>query len=198
MVEKEKHKNKWIVEWIDIELTSFCNIHCYKCFREVSDYANKINNTTYISLDLIKERFKPENFPHLKDINFCGSVDEATSHPDFLNIIKYFSTWGVHINIATNGSLRKSEWWEKLAQALPKHHNVTFGIDGINGVSQIYRIGSKEDIVKKNYRAFIGAGGRATWQFIIFPHNEHQKELVKEIAKKEGFRKVKFIHSHRK
>ena len=30
------------LEWIDIELTSFCNIKCKGCFRVLSDYADDI------------------------------------------------------------------------------------------------------------------------------------------------------------
>ena len=83
----------WKVDWIDIELTSFCNIHCEGCFRELSDYADKVNNTEKLSLEIIKERFRKEDFPGIKIINFCGSVDEPTSHPQFFDIVKHFLGW---------------------------------------------------------------------------------------------------------
>ena len=71
------------LEWIDIELTSFCNIKCKGCFRVVSKEADKILNKTYLDLDVIKEKFQKEMFPNIKIINFCGSVDEPTTHPNF-------------------------------------------------------------------------------------------------------------------
>ena len=43
------------LEWIDIELTSFCNIKCKGCFRVQSSHADKILNKTYINLETIKE-----------------------------------------------------------------------------------------------------------------------------------------------
>jgi MoaA/NifB/PqqE/SkfB family radical SAM enzyme len=187
----------WQIEWIDIELTSFCNIHCEGCFRELSDYAKDINNKKILSLDTIKEKFKKEDFPGIKIINFCGSVDEPTTHPDFFKIIEHFADWEAHINIATNGSLRTAKWWTKLASTLPENHMVTFGVDGIDKTSELYRVGSKFDIVQKNYRAFIKAGGRATWQFIVFEHNKHQEQEVKLVANKENFVGVKYIYSHR-
>ena len=60
------------LEWIDIELTSFCNIKCKGCFRVLSNEADKILNKTYLDVNVIKEKFKREMFPNMKIINFCG------------------------------------------------------------------------------------------------------------------------------
>ena len=186
------------LEWIDIELTSFCNISCKGCFRVMSKEADKILNKTYLDLDVIKEKFKKEMFPNIKIINFCGSVDEPTTHPQFFEIIKHFATWNCHINVATNGSLRTETWWSKLASIMPESHVVTWGIDGSDETSEMYREGSNFKKVQKNFRAFIGAGGRAHWQFIVFEHNEHQLEIAKQMAIDEGFKEFKTIISHRK
>lgn len=186
------------IEWIDVELTSFCNIRCKACLRETSKYREEFINKDLISLETIKEKFKKEDWPNLKRINFCGSVDEPISHPNFFDIIRYFADWGIYINVATNGSLRTEKWWSDLASIMPlKNHNVTFGIDGVDSTSEIYRSGSKFKKVEKNFRAFIAAGGRAQWQFIVFDHNEHQLEEAKQRAKEEGFHNFKTIWSSR-
>lgn len=185
------------LEWIDIELTSFCNIKCKGCFRVLSNEADKILNKTYLDINVIKEKFQKEMFPNIKIINFCGSVDEPTTHPDFFEIIEHFATWNCHINIATNGSLRTTKWWAELAKKLPPSHRVTWGIDGSDELSEVYREGSNFKKVEQNYRAFIANGGQAVWQFIVFEHNEHQMEEAKRIAKEEGFRDFKTIISHR-
>jgi len=186
------------IEWLDIELTSFCNIRCKGCFREISNEADKILNKKYLDLDIIKEKFKKEYFPSIKIINFCGSVDEPTTHPQFFDIIQYFADWNAHINIATNGSLRTETWWQTLATILPKNHRVTWGIDGADKTSEIYREGSNFEKVKRNFRAFNNAGGNSKWQFIVFEHNEHQLSDAKKIAKQEGFKGFETIISHRK
>lgn len=186
------------LEWIDIELTSFCNIKCKGCFRVISKEADKILNKSYIDIDVIRKRFQKEMFPSIKIINFCGSVDEPCSHPQFFEIIKHFADWDCHINIATNGSLRTVKWWTELASVLPKSHKVVWGIDGSDELSEEYREGSSFKKVQQNYRAFIAAGGRANWQFISFEHNEHQLETARQIAKDEGFIEFKTIISHRK
>ena len=186
------------LEWIDIELTSFCNIKCKGCFRVLSKEADKILNKTYLDVDVIKEKFKKEMFPNIKIINFCGSVDEPTSHPQFFEIVDHFAQWDCHMNVATNGSIRTTDWWERLAKKLPKSHRVTWGIDGSDELSEVYREGSSFKKVQQNYRAFIKAGGQAIWQFIVFEHNEHQMETAKQMAKDEGFKKFLTIISHRK
>ena len=186
------------LEWIDIELTSFCNIECKGCFRVLSSQADKILNKSYLDLEVIKEKFQKSMFPNIKIINFCGSVDEPTTHPEFFKIIKHFSDWGAHINIATNGSLRTEKWWEELASILPPSHKVTWGIDGSDELSEVYRQGSNFKKVENNYRAFNRAGGKSNWQFIVFEHNEHQLESAKQKAKEEGFTDFRTIISHRK
>lgn len=185
------------LEWIDIELTSFCNIECKGCFRVISKHADKILNKKILDLETIKEKFQKHMFPNMKIINFCGSVDEPTTHPEFFEIVKHFADWNCHINIATNGSLRTKKWWKELASILPASHRVTWGIDGSDHVSEIYRKGSNFKKVQENFRAFIDAGGQAVWQFIVFEHNEHQMEDAKAMAKEEGFKDFKTIISHR-
>lgn len=186
------------LEWIDIELTSFCNIECKGCFRVLSEHADKILNKHYIDLETIKLRFKKEMFPNIKIINFCGSVDEPVTHPQFFDIIKHFADWNCHINVATNGSLRTEKWWKELAAIMPKSHKVTWGIDGSDSLSEKYRKGSNFEKVQRNFRAFNRSGGKSTWQFIVFEHNEHQLEAAKQKAKEEGFLDFKTIISHRK
>ena len=186
------------IEWLDIELTSFCNIECKGCFRVISKHADKILNREYITIDTIRERFHKEMFPSIKIINFCGSVDEPTTHPQFFDIIRHFADWDAHINIATNGSLRTTKWWSELAGILPNSHAVTWGIDGSDELSEVYREGSNFKKIEQNYRAFNSAGGRSNWQFIVFEHNEHHLDAAKAKATAEGFKNFKTIISHRK
>lgn len=184
---------------IDIELTSFCNIACPGCSRENTRFREDFLNKEIISLDTIKKRFRREDWPALVGVNFCGSIDEPTSHPQFFEIIEFFKEWNININIATNGSIRTEGWWERLGKLLAgTAHMVHWGVDGIDELSEVYRVGSNFKKVEKNYRAYNKAGGRSTWQFIVMEHNEHQQELVEAKAKEEGFIATKFIWSNRK
>lgn len=186
------------IEWIDIELTSYCNLACPGCMREQLPYLKPHLNKDLLSLDSLKQWIKKEDLPNLKLINFCGSVDEPTSHPEFFEIIEYFKTFGLHINVSTNGSLRTPKWWAELAKILPEQHTVIFGIDGVGKLSEKYRVGSNVKKVTNNCRSFIRSGGQAVWQFILFDWNEHQLEDAKKLAVEEGFSKFRVVNSHRK
>lgn len=188
------------LEKIDIELTSFCNIRCTSCVREVSNYSEAFNNKKeyILDIDLIRKRFRKEWFPQLKVINFCGTIDEPTLHPNFFEVIEHFKDWSARILISTNGYTRNESWWHNLAHLLKDtDHRVVWGLDGIDEVSEIYRRGSRFSRVQKHFRAFNSSGGKSTWQFIVMEHNQHQLELVKGEARKEGFKTVKIIYSSR-
>ena len=182
------------VEWIDIELTSYCNIDCPGCFRQVKrDKVDHILNKDVLTYKQIKKWITKEKFPNCKLINFCGSIDEPTLHPELLQILDHFH--GVNVNISSNGSTKTESFWKKLGE---KKISVFFGIDGIDQESlEKYRIGSNFKKVQTNWRSFIKAGGKATWQFIAFEHNEHLIENAKHMAKEEGFENFRLIYSHR-
>jgi len=192
-------QNMWdnkTVEWLDIELTSFCNIDCPGCFRQVKrKTVNNILNKDYIKLEDLKKWLNRDELPNLKLVNFCGSIDEPTLHPEFLKIVNFLIP-EVDVNLATNGSTRTKKFWAELGK---KKISAFFGVDGIDQQSlEKYRIGSSFKKVQENWRSFIEAGGKATWQFIVFEHNEHLLEKAKEMAKDEGFENFRVIHSHRK
>jgi hypothetical protein len=48
-----------------------------------------------------------------------------------------------------------------------------------------------------NAQAFINAGGRARWDYIVFAHNEHQVEEAEALANKMGFEKFQYKKSAR-
>ena len=183
------------VEWIDIELTSFCNIACPGCLRqEKRKQVESILDKDMINFSDLQKWISKEKFPSLKLMNFCGSVDEPTTHPEMLKIVEYFLEFS-EVNIATNGSTKTIDFWKRLGEYSV---SVFFGLDGTDQKSlEKYRIGSNFKKVQENYRAFIGAGGNATWQFIVFDHNEHLIKAAENMSKVEGFKRFRKIYSHR-
>ena len=47
----------------------------------------------------------------------------------------------------------------------------------------------KFEKVIENVQAFIGAGGEADWDFLVFKHNRHQIDEAKALSKKLGFKR---------
>jgi MoaA/NifB/PqqE/SkfB family radical SAM enzyme len=199
------------VEAIDIECTTFCNLRCPECLREIDkDWVGSVLNSTHITRENCEEWFNPDDLVNFNELRFCGAIDEAAANPHLFDILNYFNEAfvpryehltnngaGFFIDIRTNGSLKTTAWWEKLAHILPPNHRVVFGIDGADEVSEIYRIGSKFKKVINNATAFIKAGGLAAWQFIEFEHNEHQIEEARQKSIDLGFRAFSVMSSSR-
>ena len=192
------------VEAIDIESTTFCNLHCPECNRE-TDIGNLIRvlNTVHLTAEDIRNWIRPDELTNLTEIRFCGAIDESAANPHLFDIINYFNDSFVRhnkmffIDIRTNGSLKTTSWWKQLAQTLPSNHSVSFGIDGSDELSEKYRVGSSFKKVINNATAFIEAGGLADWQFIEFEHNKHQVEEAQQKARDLGFKSFNVMTSSR-
>jgi MoaA/NifB/PqqE/SkfB family radical SAM enzyme len=77
-----------------------------------------------------------------------------------------------------------------MARIINGHGQIDFGIDGLADTLHLYRKNVKYNSVIANAQAFINAGGRAQWNFIVFKHNEYQIDLVKQYGKAMGFHNV--------
>lgn len=89
----------------------------------------------------------------------------------------------------TNAGAKKPEWWRELAKTLGNWSYLKFSFDGLGDTNHLYRQGVNWDIAWENALAFIEAGGKAEWDYLIFEHNEHQVEEARALAEKVGFRK---------
>lgn len=186
---------------IDLECTTFCNLKCPECNRTIDeDNLSSILNTTHITLENCKTWFKPTELINLTDVRFCGAIDEALMNPELTDILDFFLDEFNSVNyidIRTNGAVRTPEFWTKLVNHLPPKHIIVFGLDGLEDTNHIYRIGAKWEKIINNAKAFISAGGIASWQFIEFEHNKHQIEEAKQLAKELGFKEFRLISSTR-
>ena len=88
---------------------------------------------------------------------------------------------GIH----TNGGVRSEDFWRALGRVLPKGKGyVRFGIDGLENTIHVYRRNVRWQILMRNVKAFVAAGGNAEWDYIVFRHNEHQVEQARALARK--------------
>lgn len=196
---------------IQLELTNYCNAFCPQCDRAelISQYdkwtkraTNNLNNN-HITLQNVKDWFGRYKWDNLQFVNYCGNVDEPTINPEIIEITKWFNNIlgdrNIAINIASNGGTRNEAFWQELGElsAANPRIRVTFGIDGLEDTNHIYRKNVNWDILQKNFRAYIGAGGNASWQFIVFDHNKHQLEEIKQRLDSEGFKGLKLLQSNR-
>ena len=120
-------------------------------------------------------------------VTFNGNLGDFALARDGIDVVAYLRQHAVPVMINTNGSMRSHQYWQDLA-ALGAE--VGFAIDGLADTHSLYRQDTDWHRIIDNARAFIAAGGRATWRFIPFDHNRHQEAECRAMAQDLGF--VKF------
>lgn len=181
------------INHLHIELTNRCNAACPMCmrFHQSSPLIRPDLELGEISLEQFKTWFSPEFLKKIRVLLFCGVHGDPCIAHDTLEITEYIAknSPNTHILFNTNGGMRNPEWWGKLGAVLKTNPNnwVTFSIDGLEDTNHIYRRNVKWDKLMANVEAFIAAGGRAHWDFLIFKHNEHQIDQARQLAETLGF-----------
>ena len=85
--------------------------------------------------------------------------------------------------------LRNPEWWRELAKTIGQNGHVIFSLDGLKDTTYLYRQNVNWDICMDPAEAFINAGGRARWDYLIF-HSTHSSRTSRSIiSKRMGFEK---------
>lgn len=188
------------IRTVHLEVTDSCNAACPMCARNINggeDNPQLPNTELYIND--IKKIFKPSFIQQLDRIYMCGNYGDPIAAKDTLQIFEYFRTnnKNVMLSLHTNGSAKKPEWWADLAKVLGRKGYVVFSIDGLEDTNHLYRQNTIWSKIMENAAAFIQAGGRARWDYIVFAHNEHQVEQAEELSKIMGFERFQFKKSAR-
>lgn len=173
-----------------IEITSLCNAACPQCPRNNNgEGINSYMPLVSLSRDVIDRAFPAELCQRIRQIFFCGSYGDPIAHAEFLDILKDFRKKSptIWLYIHTNGGIKNTAWWKELAEVINGYGKIDFGIDGLEDTNHLYRKNVKFNRVMENVKAFIGAGGKAQWNYIVFAHNEHQVSEAEQLSKELGF-----------
>jgi len=171
---------------IHIEPTERCNLSCLMCDRNKNGgEVNQYLRDRELSFEVMMDTLDPV-IPQLKKVYFCGNYGDPIMSNSLLPILKYLrgNNPDLNLSIITNGSLRPIPWWKELAG---ERVSARFGIDGLEDTHHLYRQRAKWDIIIRNAKSFIDAGGYAIWDYLVFGHNEHQIEEARQLSKKLGF-----------
>ena len=180
------------IKTIHLEVTQNCQANCPMCDRNMNgEGINPHIDLSELTLEDCKNIFKPEFIAQLKTMYMCGNLGDPIVARDTLEIFKYFREHNPHmwLSMNTNAGARDEAWWRELAQVFGKMGAVIFSVDGLRDTNHIYRQGVNWDSVERSMHAFINAGGRARWDFLIFEHNQHQVEQAEVLANEWGFEK---------
>jgi MoaA/NifB/PqqE/SkfB family radical SAM enzyme len=194
------------IQEYQLEITTYCNAACPQCPRNIQGSGiNPYMPLVHLSREIIDAAFSVDHCRNLKQIFFCGSYGDPIMHPDFLDILQDFrrknpTLW---LYVHTNGGVHDEAYWQEIATILNGYGQIDFGFDGLEDTLHLYRRNVKYNVAMRNARAFIQAGGRAQWNFIVFKHNEHQVDQARELSKKYGFhnflpRKTGRFYNHEK
>ena len=185
---------------LHLEISNNCQAGCPWCLRNYnSGIANPLLKIKNWSLEEFQRIINPEVMSQLRVLNFLGNSGDAQMNNDLPEMCKYAKKINPSINIKihTNGGMRNTSWWEDLVECLPEKHSLIFGIDGLEDTNHIHRVGVRFEKVIENAKAFINAGGKAQWSFLVFKHNEHQLETARALSKELRFCNFEVKHSSR-
>jgi len=188
------------IKTVHLEITERCNASCPMCARNINGGEdNPYLKDNELTLEDCKRIFLPEFIQQLDRIYMCGNYGDPVAATDTLEVFEYFRSNNAKMNLTmyTNGSAKRPEWWQQLAQILGKNAYVVFSIDGLEDTNHLYRQNTVWSKIIENTQAFINAGGRARWDYIVFAHNEHQVEEAEALSKSLGFEKFQYKKSAR-
>ena len=177
------------IKTIHLEVTQNCQASCPMCDRNMNgEGINPHINLDELTLEDCKRIFSPQFIKQLKTMYMCGNLGDPIIAKDTLEIFKYFREHNkdMWLSMNTNGGARDEEWWRELAKVLGRMGAVIFSVDGLGDTNHIYRQGVLWDNVERNARAFLDAGGRGRWDFLVFEHNQHQVHVAEGIARHIG------------
>jgi hypothetical protein len=188
------------VRTVHLEITERCNAACPMCARNINGGEDNPHLKDHeLTLEDCKTIFEPNFIAQLDRMYMCGNYGDPVNAKDTLEVFDYFRTHNAKMNLTmyTNGSAKKTEWWTELAKVMGKNAYVVFSIDGLEDTNHLYRQNTVWSKIIENAQAFINAGGRARWDYIVFAHNEHQVEDAELLSKRMGFEKFQYKKSAR-
>lgn len=185
------------IKTIHLEVTSKCQASCPMCVRNSHGGIENPNlKISEITLAQFKEWFPVNFIKQLTKLYMCGNTGDPIIAKDTLKIFEYVRSVNptIELSMNTNGSARSWQFWRGLAIA---NVNVRFGIDGLLGSHELYRIGTNWTKIIDNAKHFIKAGGHATWDMLVFDHNKHEVETCEEMSRLLGFKNFVVKHTSR-
>ena len=180
------------IRTVHLEITAKCQAACLQCDRNINGGDLNPNiKLDELSLEDCKKIFTPDFVKQLDSLFMCGNLGDPVVAKDSLEVMDYLRSQNPNIwlSMNTNAGAKKPEWWSELAKIFGNKGHVIFSFDGLKDTNHLYRQNVNWDICMESSQAFIDAGGRARWDYLIFGHNQHQVEEAKELSERMGFEK---------
>jgi radical SAM protein with 4Fe4S-binding SPASM domain len=178
--------------WMDI--CNFCNLRCPLCDTGRQQLLRQQSMMTFDDFTRLFAKIEPYA------LEVClYNWGEPFLNRDVFRIIEHVSKHNVGSNLSTNFSLVLSdEQLESIVRSGLEHLIVS--LDGTTQeVYEMYRRRGKFERVVDNVRRLLAVRKRLNattpaieWQFIVFKHNEQQRDDARRMAKEIGFDSLRF------
>lgn len=171
---------------ISIEPTTSCNLRCPQCPSGLRQFTR---DTGMLDVDLNK-KIIDELKSTLTYITYYFQ-GEPYLNPQFLDMVGYASKHNIYTATSTNAHYLTPALAEATVASGLKR--LIISLDGTTQETYSkYRIGGNLDKVLEGTKNIVaakkaaGKGPHIIWQFIVFGHNEHQINDIKQLAKEYG------------
>lgn len=157
-------------EEFELDLSGACNLSCPLCTRNYVHAQHLVYKNQRDLKDIIEQL---DTFPNLQRAFVAGQVSEPTMYKDFLNYLRYLKSRNIYIELFTNGSTHKPDWWEKVGEILDETDQCHFTICGsTQELHETYRVGSNLAKLLKNAEGYRNVKKNNDYlQFIKFEYN---------------------------
>ncbi len=132
-----------------------------------------------------------------KKINLCGNYGDPIYHPDLVEIVQEFKQREAQILITTNGSYKKSEWWDKLCKILTEQDQVCFSIDGVPDNFTQYRVNADWDSIKTGIQSCVQSRCQTIWKYLVFSYNQQNIDQARDLSVVLGIDRFEIAFSDR-
>ena len=181
---------------LHIEPTNICTLKCPGCARTrfIQQWPQHWKNHSINVADLMQ--FIDCDLTDTT-ITLCGNYGDPIYHPEFHDLVSKLKQRGSTLNIVTNGSYQKQQWWQQLVAILDETDTVIFSIDGTPKNFMQYRINADWPSIEQAIQVCAGSQVNTVWKYIVFSYNQHDIETVNQLSQKLGIDKFEVVLSDR-
>ena len=182
-------RKHWQLYHWHFEISGKCTLKCPRCPRNDTAPVPWINKE--IDLDLFSRILTPDLLKnHVKRITMCGDIGDPIYASQYIEIVEYIKQHNpkIHVFTITNGSYRKSKWWESLARVSNEYDTINFSIDGYNhATNNLYRVNSDWDSIMQGMEIMCHQSQAfVNWATIAFSFNQDHLPDMIETARYKG------------
>lgn len=185
-----------MISGLHIEPTNICTLKCPGCSRTqfINQWPQHWKNhnldltalTNFLDIDLEGVVVK-----------LCGNYGDPIYYPELLELVQWLKIKKTKIAITTNGSYKKQDWWQQLADLLDENDVVRFSIDGNPDNFVTYRENADWMSIKEGIEVISKSRCHTIWKYIPFSFNQDNIDEVKTLSQQLGIKQFHVEYSDR-